>query len=548
MIEPKYLSELKTSKYTTNENFIELKSNKNFTQEDLSKRTDYQLDDPKCLSKSNSLIKIKNNILNQIDNNNQKEEIKVNEDNSFKNSKIMHFNSKIEFQSKDKNIEPKKLIYHKKTLNNIFKINKKSKSKEKIKSINDINIKSETEENESENNNLNSNISDYFNEISKLLKIKEKNKIKNFNELTLIEYLNEQIKKMKYNKNNINKENIETNINDKDKEMKENKDKDIYKSNNNNSEETKVNTLDMNNIIINDTPNSYRENNNKIKNNKLNTNFFLKNSKRYITYKNFQNNSNSNSNSKYNYNYNFSNNKKSTKKETKKISKNKIKIDKSNILQKSLSKPKLSKKISLISLDNKYLDHNLSFSKHIKTNSSYRMNTTKRNCIPKNLLRISFNKKSSNGLNNSSNLYLKNRNKKERITEYYNYSNKSIKNLNKKNKIYYLTKNKTSEKSFKNLKNVRTDAKSLKNKKRIILSRSNSNKEISKEKENSNDKPLFYVQIDLSKLMNETSSKKEKTKKKYAFSKSNKNMGYKDININNFKNDFIIIPKKYDNK
>ena len=48
--------------------------------------------------------------------------------------------------------------------------------------------------------------------------------------------------------------------------------------------------------------------------------------------------------------------------------------------------------------------------------------------------------------------------------------------------------------------------------------------------------------------MNETSSKKEKTNKKYGFSKSNKNMGYKDININNFKNDFIIIPKKYDYK
>ena len=48
--------------------------------------------------------------------------------------------------------------------------------------------------------------------------------------------------------------------------------------------------------------------------------------------------------------------------------------------------------------------------------------------------------------------------------------------------------------------------------------------------------------------MNETSAQKEKTKKKYEFSKSNKNMGYKNININDFKNDFIIIPKKYDNK
>ena len=547
MIEPKYLSNLNTSKFMTNENLMELNSNKNINQEHLGKKSNYQLDDSKCLANSISLNKIKNNILNQVQNNNQEEEIKVNEDYNSKNPNIMHINSKIEFQSKDKINEPKKLIYHKKTLNTLCKINKKSKSKDKIKGINNINAKNDKEENASiKNNDLNSNISDYFNDISKLLKIKEKNKIMNFNELTLIEYLNEQIKNMKYNKNNINKGNNETNIKDKDKDKEMRDNKDIYK-NNNNSEETKVNTLDMNNMIINNTPKSYRENNNKIKNNKLNSHFFLKNSQRYITYKNFLNSSNSNSNSNYNYNFSFSNNKKSNKIEMKKLSKNKIKIDKSNFLKKSLSKPKLSKKISLISLDNKYLEHNLSFSKqHIKTNNSYRINRTKRNCIPKNLLKISFNKNNSNCLNNSSNLYLKNRNKKERITEYYNYSNRSIKNLNKKNKIYCLKKNKTSEKSFTNLKNGRADAKSLKTKKKIDLSRSNSNKEINKE--NSNDKPLFYVQIDLSKLMNETSAKKEKANKKYGFSKSNKNIGYKDININDFKNDFIIIPKKYDNK
>ena len=536
MIEPKYLSNLKTNKIMSNENFMELNSNKNINLGDLSKRSNYQLDDSKCLSNSIS-NKIKNNDLNQFQNNNQEEEIKVNEDCNSKNSKIMHINSKIEFQSKDKVYEPKKLIYHKKTLNTLCKINKKSKSKDKIKSINDINSKNETEENTSiKNNDFNSNISDYFNDISKLLKIKEKNKIMNFNELTLIEYLNEKIKNMKYNKKKINKENNETNINVKDKDKDINDIKDIYKNNNINSEETKVNTLDMNNMIINDTPKSYRENNNnnKIKNSKLNSHFFLQNSQRCITYKNFLNN-------------NFSNNKKSNKIDLKQLSKNKIKIDKSNILKKSQSKPKLSKKISLISLDNKYLEHNLSFSKqHIKTNNSYRMNRTKRNGIPKNLLRISFNKNNSNGLNNSSNLYLKNRNKRERITEYCNYSNKSIKNLNKKNKIYYLKKNKTSEKSFNNLKSGRIDTKSLKTKKKKDLSRSNSNKEINKEK--SNDKPLFFVQIDLSKLMKETSAKKEKTNKKYGFSKSNKNMGYKDININDFKNDFIIIPKKYDYK
>ena len=198
MIEPKYLSNLKNSEFMANENFIELNSNKNINQGDLSKRSNYQLEDSKCLSNSTSLNKIKNNILNQNQNNHKEEEIKVNEDCSSKNSNIMNINSKNEFQSKDKINGPKKLIYHKKTLNSLCKINKKSKSKEKIKSINDINNKNETEENKSrKNNNLNSDLSDYFNEISKLLKIKEKNKIMNFNELTLIEYLNEQIKNMK---------------------------------------------------------------------------------------------------------------------------------------------------------------------------------------------------------------------------------------------------------------------------------------------------------------------------------------------------------------
>ena len=199
MIEPKYLSNLKTSKFMTNENLMELNSNKNINLGDLSKRSNYQLDDSKCLANSISLNKIKNNILNQIQNNKQ-EEIKVNnEDCNSKNSKIMHINSKIEFQSKDKSNEPKKLIYHKKTLNSLCKINKKSKSKDKIKGINNINTKNDKEENASiKNNDLNSNISDFFNDISKLLKIKEKNKIMNFNELTLIEYLNEQIKNMKY--------------------------------------------------------------------------------------------------------------------------------------------------------------------------------------------------------------------------------------------------------------------------------------------------------------------------------------------------------------
>ena len=106
-----------------------------------------------------------------------------------------------------------KLIYHKKSMNNVFNINKNNKS-EKLNSFNidEINIY---------NNNLN--------DISDILKQKENYNNYKFIDLSLNEFLKEEIKNMKYHHN---RENINS-----------------YKEVNN-TEETKVNTLDRQKIII----------------------------------------------------------------------------------------------------------------------------------------------------------------------------------------------------------------------------------------------------------------------------------------------------------
>ena len=88
-----------------------------------------------------------------------------------------------------------------------------------------------------------------------------------------------------------------------------------------------------------------------------------------------------------------------------------------------------------------------------------------------------------------------------------------------------MTKKKTKLKKYDNLSNL------------YNLNKSNNNS-----KNNIKDKPLFCVEIDLSKLTNESFTNKEKTNKKFKFSKSTKKMCYKDININDFSKDFIIIP------
>ena len=346
-------------------------------------------------------------------------------------------------QGNNNNSKLKKIIYHRKSINNCCSINKNDKNKD--------------------NKNI---IYNY--------------KKKNYNDLTLSEYLKEEIKNMKYN-HNYDSDNIYTNIN------------------NNNSEETKVNTLDINNnIIINEAPYSYRNmikkninNYNKIslnQNNNIN-NYLLRDTKKYTTYNSYLNKYN-----KINYKEEEKtlNDKKLLSSNIKNIKNGKVKnINKS---MSKLNKKNLIKKIEFISFNNNNKKSNI---------TTYRKNKQKIiNNNSNKILNISFNT-----------------NKKENLLLFDKGNN--CKYFLKKN---IMKKNILDKKMNKKINSF--------------------NKSINDIKQNNNDKPLFCVKIDLEKLMNETNSNNGKKNKKYRFSKSTKRISYKNININDFAKDFFIIPKK----
>ena len=213
MIEPNKIYESNNNINISNEYYIDLNSNKNpysIYNDQLSKRSNYNFDDSNLLSNSINSILIKNN-------------------NSSTN-----------------------LIYHKKTLNSVCKINKINKSELSVNT--DNNDKHENKDNIG---------------------------------LSLNEYLKEEIKNMKFDYN--------TKVNN------------IYKNISNNTEETKVNTLDINNNLINETPiSSYRnyfntkakKNKNLNETQKLNKNISSNKLKKYNMYKSYLNLSNINKSNK----------------------------------------------------------------------------------------------------------------------------------------------------------------------------------------------------------------------------------------------------------
>ena len=243
MIEPNNIYDSNNNINRSNEYYIDLNSNKNpysIFNDQLSKRSNYNFDDSNILSNSINSILFKNN-------------------NSSTN-----------------------LIYHKKTLNSVCKINKINKSELSI-------------------NTLNNN------------KYENKDNIG----LSLNEYLKEEIKNMKFAQN--------TEVNN------------IYKNISNNTEETKVNTLDINNNLINEAPiNSYRNYFNtkakKSKNlnetQKLYKNISLsKNSKKFNMHKSYVNLSNIDKSNKNTINNSI---KKENKILKKKLSYNEINKPKTN--------------------------------------------------------------------------------------------------------------------------------------------------------------------------------------------------------------------------
>ena len=116
-----------------------------------------------------------------------------------------------------------------------------------------------------------------------------------------------------------------------------------------------------------------------------------------------------------------------------------------------------------------------------------------------------------------------------------NRESKYLINDNKKNKILKLKKYYSYERHISNIniidKNLKSINKNWENKLNYISPK------------NRDQKFLFNVQIDLTKLIDENSFSKDKPKKTFRFSKSSKKIINNNININNFSKDFFIIPK-----
>ena len=374
--------------------------------------------------------------------------------NSLSLSKI---NNKENVKSAKDNM--KKLIYHKKSMNNAFNINKNNKSA-KLNSFNigEINI---------HNNNLN--------DISYILKQKENYNNYKFIDLSLNEFLKEEIKNMKYHQN---RENINS-----------------YKEANN-TEETKVNTLDINSYLLNDIHNTnssrvyYAHNYFRNENKKFNKNLVSKNVKRIsLLQKLYLDNSNNKSNRNilgYCDIY-------------------KLKINKKRI-KKSLNKPNLIKKIEFISFKNnnyKNCSQYLSFNKQeYKTKSSNKKSKEKSLNISKKILNLSF----------KHTKY-----KKERKTYNFNTYKNHTKNI-----IFLNSKNKNPKLEMKN--NHINESKSIKayNDKNIKKIKIKKIDIIDKSNITNNENIFFNLNNDLERLIKENNLIKEKTNKKFRFCKSTK--------------------------
>ena len=265
-----------------------------------------------------------------------------------------------------------------------------------------------------------------------------------------------------------------------------------------NTEETKVNTLDINSYLQNDIPNSCRDyfanNYFRNKNKKFNKNLIAKNVKRFSSYHSLCLDKSKNKSYRDILGY---------------CDIYKLKISKEKELKKPFNKPNLIKKIEFISFkkdinnNNKNSKQNLSFNlQELNNNNSSKNSKQKSLNNSKRILNISFKQKP---------------NVKERKT--YNYTNNtstnnnnSINLKNKKRKLN-LKKNYLCEAKFtkpykdKNIKKIKI-------KKIDIIDKQNDIKN------ETNEKLFFNLNNDLERLIKENNLIKEKTNKKFRFCKS----------------------------
>ena len=420
---------------------------------------------------SSSDLQINNKeILNDVNYNLNKLDININND-----LKISNFsNSKNNYSS-----DLKKLVYHKKSVSNFSNVINTKRIKDSINN----NISNGNDNKLNENNNIT-----FLSNKEIIKKIKHNEKISEFNDLTLTEYLKEQVNKIKNNSNRIS--------------LLSNSKKEIINNNINNTlEETKLNTSESNNYQVNLNYNSYKniskeKNNSKYKNmqiNKIvnnNNKAFSKNN--YITYNNYINNSKNKIVNKKN------------KKEEEKINYIKICPNKNNNIKKNtfLRNSTNNGRIRDFNFHNNFTLKQFSFT----NNSPNKFKFRKINSSKKHNISIS----SNDEINQND----KDKNDKKKILR-HNYSFDKY--------ISYININENSARSvYKNRKQKPNKLVNLKNKKEKIT---------------------FNVQIDLTKLINENSFYKNKPKKSFKFSKSSRKIINNNININNFNKDFYIIPR-----
>jgi hypothetical protein len=208
-------------------NTLYIKSNSNcdknissFASKKLNERNIFYLNNNQCLTSSissNILLNSNNTFSNDLQyNNSNLNDINKDDSNIINNIDTHNQNDILNTLDKNEKSNLKKMVYHKKPLNNFYKNNNMNKSKKDINELINEKIDNICKNIKDSNNIINFNNKDY------LIKLQQNEKMNEFKDFTLSEYLKEQIQNIEPNKlldntKNTNSHNYnsheETNVN-----------------------------------------------------------------------------------------------------------------------------------------------------------------------------------------------------------------------------------------------------------------------------------------------------------------------------------------------
>jgi hypothetical protein len=384
------------------------------------------------------------------------------------------------------------MIYHKKPLNNFYKNNNMNKSKKDINELINEKIDNICKNIKDSNNIINFNNKDY------LIKLQQNEKMNEFKDFTLSEYLKEQIQNMEPNKLLDNTKNTNSH-------------------NYNSHEETNVNTLGT--FTGKSKEKQLKCSKKNLKKNNSIKHMINHNLNNYITYNNYINSS---------LNYSTNN----CKDKNKKKDNNYINASDYTIKKDKINKKEQNKKLNEI----KYMKkENTKINIKRKKSGNCRQDFFMKDFLYSynNNQKIPFKRKSMNSPEKNFSISIKeNKINKSPINA------KKFFNSDKRNRIMNDKKKYNSYEKYISNINITSNCIHNISKKKNRTSKYN-NISSSKKRE----KCLFNVQIDISKLLNENSFHINNPKKTFRFSKSPKKIINNNININNFNKDFLIIPK-----